>query len=205
MLRLIVPIILIVVAIAGFVMFASPLYQDVANLQAQVASYDEALGNAKSLESQRDNLTTKENGISLENKVKLEKFLPNNVDNIRLILEIGNIAKPYGMILGDVKYGASNTSTAGSQPGTTAQNISSNSLNGLSNSNYGSLDLEFSTTGTYDNFLSFLNDLEHNLRIVDVSSIQFSSDSGAGATPSQGVDLNSYKYSFKIRTYWLKN
>ena len=124
--------------------------------------------------------------------------MPDNVDNIRLILEIGEIAKPYGMVLSDVKYDASvSSNTKG-----VANVVAGAGQNNL-NSNYGILDLEFSTQGTYDNFLSFLNDLEHNLRIVDISSIEFSSDTGSSTTSSQQNDI--YKYSFKIKTYWLKN
>ncbi len=201
MYKFIIPIILIGTAIAGFIMKTGPFYTDVSGLQAQVNSYNEALNNAKSLQGQRDLLTTKYNTISLENLDKLQKLLPDNVDNIRLILEIGKIAQPYGMTLSDVKYNASaSTSTPGAPSGIEQGNTINNSLN----NNYGSLDLEFSTQGTYGNFLSFLNDLEHNLRIVDISSIEFSSDVGS-ASSSQQTDTSIYKYSFKIKTYWLKN
>ena len=198
MYKLIIPIILIGTAIAGFVMKTGPYYNDISNIQTQVSSYNEALSNAKSLQGQRDLLTTKYNTINPENLDKLQKLLPDNVDNIRLILEIGEIAKPYGMVLSDVKYDASvSSNTKG-----VANVVAGAGQNNL-NSNYGILDLEFSTQGTYDNFLSFLNDLEHNLRIVDISSIEFSSDTGSSTTSSQQNDI--YKYSFKIKTYWLKN
>ena len=198
MYKLIIPIILIGTAIAGFVMKTGPYYNDISNIQTQVSSYNEALSNAKSLQGQRDLLTTKYNTINPENLDKLQKLLPDNVDNIRLILEIGEIAKPYGMVLSDVKYDASvSSNTKG-----VANVVAGAGQNNL-NSNYGILDLEFSTQGTYDNFLSFLNDLDHNLRIVDISSIEFSSDTGSSTTSSQQNDI--YKYSFKIKTYWLKN
>ena len=55
-------------------------------------------------------------------------------------------------------------------------------------------------------FLSFLKDLESNLRIVDMSSIQFSSDSNTGLNlSSSSSSTEAYKYNFKIKTYWLKN
>jgi hypothetical protein len=49
-------------------------------------------------------LTQKYSTIDPVNLDKLTKLLPDNVDNIRLILEIEKIASPYGMILKDVKY-----------------------------------------------------------------------------------------------------
>ena len=62
-------------------------------------------------------------------------------------------------------------------------------------------DLEFSTEGSYENFFRFIEDLESNLRIVDIASIEFSSAS-VSITKSS---TEYYRYNFKIRTYWLKN
>ena len=98
------PIILIGISVTVFIMFSNPFYKDITQLRTQVASYDQALSNSKALEEERDKLTTKDNAIDPENKRKLEKLLPENIDNIRLILEIGEIAAPYGMVLKDVKY-----------------------------------------------------------------------------------------------------
>ena len=136
--------------------------------------------------------------------MKLQKLLPNNVDNIRLILEIEQIALPYGMVLKDIKYSATDTTKSATngevaivQGGGAVQSPPKD---------YGVWDLEFSTVGTYDNFLNFTRDLESNLRIVDISSIQFSSEtaSESSSTPNSSPLLESYKYDFKIKTYWLK-
>ena len=72
---------------------------------------------------------------------------------------------------------------------------------------YGVFDLEFSTSGSYDNFINFTKDLEKNLRIVDISSISFSSEvsSGIGGAGLKTISSEIYKYDFKIKTYWLKN
>ena len=196
MFRFITPIILIGLAIAGFFMFTSPLYNDISELRTQVASYNEALNNSKALENERDKLTKKYNDLNPENLVKLQKLLPDNVDNIRLILEIEKVATPYGMVLKDVKYDATSKDAKG-QAGT-AQTVNTASAY----KDYGTWNLAFSTEGTYDNFLSFLKDLEKNLRVVDIVSIQFSSNTGIGANPSSSL---VYKYSFIIKTYWLKN
>ena len=163
-------------------------------MRATQASYDEALANSKALENERDKLTQKFNSIGSDNLEKLRKLLPENVDNIRLILEIENIAAPYGMTLRDVKYNVAPIATAD------AGEIQGGIINSVS-SDYGVWDLEFSTAGTYVNLISFLKDLESNLRIVDVSSIDFSSSGdNLNAATSQ-----TYQYRFKIKTYWLKN
>src|SRR3989339_641955 len=204
MFRFIMPVILIGIAVTTFFMFTNPVYKDISELRAEVASYNEALDNSKALENERDKLTAKYNAINPENLTKIAKLLPENVDNIRLILEIEQIALPYGMVLKDVKYdttdaGAAATGSAAIQGGGATK---------TSPKDYGIFDLSFSTTGTYNNFINFTKDLENNLRIVDMSSIIFSSNNivGASSNPSsKTVSTEVYKYDFKIKTYWLKN
>ena len=200
MFRFAVPIILIGIAIAGFFMFINPYYKTISDLRAQSVSYNEALDNSKSLEAERDKLTLKYNLFDPNNLVKLQKLLPDNVDNIRLILEIEKIASPYGMVLKDVKYDTTSQNSATPQANTIQGGITAKT-----NNNYGTWNLEFSTQGTYSNFLNFVKDLESNLRIVDISSIDFSSDTGATGVGVSATPSNSYKYAFKIKTYWLKD
>jgi len=196
MFRFILPIILIGLAVVGFSMFVAPIYADINGLKEQVLSYNQALDNSKALEDERDKLTKKYNLIDPENIAKLEKLVPNSVDNIRLILEIEKIALPYGMQLRDVKYDIIKKEN---DP-TVVQGGSVVMPN--ENKDYGTWDLSFSTQATYDNFINFMKDLERNLRIVDTSSIQFDSNVGTGLNPTFN---QVYKYSVKIKTYWLKN
>jgi Tfp pilus assembly protein PilO len=205
--RYITPIILIGIAIAFFFMVTNPLYDSISVLKAQVASYNDALSTAKTLESERDALTTKYNNIDPDNLTKLQKLLPDNVNNIRLILEIEQIAAPYGMTLSGIKYDdTTNTSTTAS----VVQGGGTNSSTSQASKNYGTFNLEFSTSGTYDNFINFTKELESNLRIVDISSISFSSNTTGGSTTNTGVSTKAnspqiYTYDFKIKTYWLKS
>lgn len=207
MMRLIMPIILIGTSAAVFFVFANPIYSEIGLRKADLASYNEALDNSKALENQRDTLTLKENAMDPNNLAKLTRLLPEGVDNIRLILEIEQIALPYGMVLKDVKYD-SNTATNNAVKGSVATASTPQSAQAGSatiqnlHKDYGVWDLSFSTTGTYNNFLNFTRDLENNLRIVDISSIQFSSS--AGGLPGSGQS-ESYKYDFKIKTYWLRD
>ncbi len=204
MMRFIMPIILITISITLFFVFANPIYNEISVLRGEVASYNEALDNSKALENERDKLTAKYNAINPENLTKIAKLLPENVDNIRLILEIEQIALPYGMVLKDVKYDTTDTGVA--TTGSAA--IQGGGATKTSPKDYGIFDLSFSTTGTYNNFINFTKDLENNLRIVDMSSIIFSSNNivSASSNPSsKTVSTEVYKYDFKIKTYWLKN
>ena len=215
MMRFIMPVIFIGIGISVFFVFTRPLYDNVSTLspgivqlRAQVASYNEALDNSKALENERDKLTAKYNSINPDDLMKLQKLLPENIDNIRLILEIEQIALPYNMVLKDVKYNSTTTdkdTTKGATPGAVGVIQGGGAAQPL-RKDYGVWDLEFSTISTYNNFLNFTRDLESNLRIVDMSSIQFSSDSNTGLNlSSSSSSTEAYKYNFKIKTYWLKN
>lgn len=195
MLRIIIPILIFGTTIAGILLFINPLYKDIKVLKSEFSAHDEALTNSKKLETERDKLVNKYKSITEENLKKLDKLLPDGVDNIILILEIEKIALAYGMELKEIRY---DTFTKNKVEGVGSE---ANAVKTIAEDNkaYGSWDLEFSVEGSYDKYLSFLHDLENNLRIVDISSVQFSSAN----TKESGVDI--YKYSFKIRTYWLKD
>lgn len=202
--RFIAPIILIGISIAAFFTFARPFYNDIGKLRGEVVSYDEALNNSKMFRNEEDKLTQKYNSISKDDLTKIQKLLPDNIDNIRLILEIEQIALPYGMVLKDIKYSA--TDTAKNSTANSGATVQGGGMAQSSSKDYGIWDLEFSTTGTYSNFLNFTKDLESNLRIVDISSVQFSSGTVIGGKVTSGSPSSeSYKYDFKIKTYWLKS
>lgn len=195
------PIILIGIAGSVLFLFTNPIYNDISALNGDVVSYNSALDNSKMLENERDKLTSKYNSINPDNLIKLKKLLPDNVDNIRLILEIEQIALPYGMVLKDVKYSTTNTKTPKATDGEAP--VRGGVI--AKPKDYGTFDLEFSTSGSYDNFISFTKDLESNLRIVDISSISFSSGPSNTDSKSKIIPSEIYKYDFKIKTYYLKN
>lgn len=197
MFKLFTPIILIAISVGGFLMVVNPMYKELGELKAKATAYDQALTNSKALENERDKLTKKYNAISTDNLDKLSKLLPDNVDNIRLILEIEKVAAPYGMILKDVKYDS--TKPTADKNGA----VQGGDLSKTSNKDYGSWDLEFTTEGSYNNFLNFVRDLENNLRIVDIYTIQFTSDTALGTNKPPLAE--TYKYAFRIKTYWMKN
>src|SRR3989344_4686488 len=196
MTRLFLPIILIGAAIGLFAVFTDSLYGEVKELSIEQDNYNTALSNSKQILKERDALVEKYNNFSEVDKEKLNKLLPDNVDNIRLIIELETLGLRDGMVLKDVKVEGA--------PGGKAQDLSSEeefveNLPIESKRDYSSMDISFSMDGTYQSFLKFISDLDKSLRMVDVQSITFSSPSekeSAGAI---------YSFDFKIRTYWLKN
>lgn len=183
MFRLLTPIVLIGVAIATFVLFTDPYYQTIKTLRAQEREYNDALDKSRDLKEQRNKLISKENLISPDDMQKLERLLPNNVDNIRLIIDIDNIAARYGQRIRNVTVGAPSESR---EAGNTL-------AVGAPADRVGSVELSFTTTARYEDFLRFIQDLEKSVRIVDVQNISFTSG-----------DAELTTYTVLVKTYWLR-
>lgn len=196
--RFIVPIILLIISIASFVMFTNPSYQRIKDLKEQNAQYSEALGNSRKLQEQRDALGQKYHAIPVEQLSRLMKFLPDTADNIRLIIDIQRIAQTYGLSLSAIKYDAKQPTPAKQTTGAPLAAASPTEIADASN-DYGTFNLEFTVSATYENFLKFLKDMESSLRLVDVQSITFTSDT---ATPQNG---GKTQFTVKFNTYWLKS
>ena len=155
-----------------------------------------ALDNSKELQEMRDGLVDKYKNIKKDDKDRLEHFLPSTIGNIELILEIEKIANLNGMPVKDIKFQAPKTiSEEDSQNQVIDENDPSQYLP------YGIFPMEFIVEGSYDSFLLFLNDLEHNLRLVDIKSVSFEIPDD---TKKDLGNPNIYSYTLKIETYWLK-
>jgi len=189
--NLIVPIILIASSIAIFFGYVDPNYRngvnqsggpytgaDIVFLKSEVAKYKAIINSSTEIVSNRDSLIAKKNTITESDKSRLEKLLPSNIDNIRLIMEISKIAEDRGLVAKNIFVGdmTKTTDTIGS-----------------SNSLYGTLSLKFTVNSSYNNFLNLLQDLENNLRLLDITDINFNS-----------ADSGFYDYSVTLNTYWLK-
>lgn len=184
--RLLLPAVLIAAAIGLFVMYTNGAYQGpggIKSLRTQVASFDDALNKAQELRSRRDELISKRNTFSKDNMDKLERVLPDNVDNIRFVIDINGIAALRNLSLKNVSLGTISDAKA----------PRSALAVGSSGDPVGSAEISFSLVATYDDFLAFLQDLEHSMRIVDVEKISFK--------PSDIGD--KYEYALTVRTYWL--
>lgn len=175
--KFLTPILLVIVAGAVFFLYIDPQYANVKKLKAEAAQYDQALNNSKQLQTVRDELLSKYNTFSTSDITKLQKMLPDNVDNVRLILDIDGIASKYGMTIRNVLIDQT-------KPATDL---------GPDESKYQSIALRFSVNSTYDNFRNFLADLEQSLRIVDVVGVSFNAS-----------DTDFSEYGISLKTYWLK-
>jgi len=179
--RLLIPIALVIAAIALFISLTSPAMDTLSKKQDDKKKIDAALVSAEKVKSLQNRLVAQKNAISPEKVERLNKLLPDEIDNVQLIIDVNNIALKYGpsMALRNIKVRTDD--------GTTNGKIGPNTKK------YGTVILNFTVTGPYSALKQFLNDLETSLRLIDVTGLTFT----AG-------EKDSYEYNFEIKTYWLK-
>ena len=180
--RALLPIFLIIISIAGFFMWVNPQYTIVKGLMSQSKDSDSALASVATLETTKAKLVDTENSFNQADLAKLQKLLPDNVDNIRWFLDIQGIASRYSISVQDISVADQNQKTS------TTKTI------GSSNKPYGQMALSFSVSTTYENLISFLKDLEQSLRIVEIKSISFTADN---------KNPDRYRVYLGVNAFWL--
>jgi Tfp pilus assembly protein PilO len=192
----IISIILLIASVGLFTLYTNPLYsgdtgsesfakKSVKELRSEEVQYSEALGKTKQIELVHGGLLSKFNSIPDEDRALIAKLLPDHVDTVRLIIDINAIASKNNLTLRNISL--SDSSDPKKKDAAVAQTI------GPDNSKYESIAVSFGVTGTYDDFLSFVKDVEQSLRVVDIRSLNFS--------PAQD---GNYKYEVSVSTYRLK-
>jgi Tfp pilus assembly protein PilO len=181
------PIIFIIVSIIIFFTLVDPIYKDVKALQVKNAEYQDVLDKSTQLLAQRKALQDKYDSFSKEDLDRLQKLLPDTVDNVRLIIDIEGITKrpEFNLSLKNIRLDMS-TPTKGDAKDA-VKTITAGEAK------YGTIPMGFSVSADYNTFLSFLEALETSLRIVDVTNIAL--------TPG---DKGIYSFDISLKTYWLK-
>ncbi len=157
--------------------------RSIQELMEERGHYADALEKTREIEQARVGLLEKYNRIPLEHRERIEKLLPDHIDSVRLIIDINTLASQYGMTLKNITLLDAQTGTT--RPPTPAI--------GPREERFKAAGLKFAVSGSYDDFRSFLRDLEQNLRLVDVGVLVFSAQS---KTPA-------YEYSITLSTYRL--
>ncbi len=171
---------MLLASIGGFVVYTIPTYADVKTIGVQKTEYLDLLQSARTLAEKRDQLLQIYNGISPDEIARLEKMLPQNPDNVKLILEIDALAKNQALSLQNVKIKEASEGNAKNKT--------------VKNADIGTLTLEFTTVGPYSGYVNFINILEKNLRIMNIKKVSF-------LAPD---DKANYQYQTTVETYWVK-
>lgn len=150
-------------------------------MQALANEYQNILENASDIVDLRDNLLITYTTLPKAEIERIDKVLPDNIDTVRLALDLDNMAARHGISIKSIK--------------TTTGEADDKSLIVLPShaTNYDRAVISFSFISNYQNFKSFIADIEKSLRIMDIRSITF-----------QVGESSFYEYRVEVETYWLK-
>jgi Tfp pilus assembly protein PilO len=191
MIRNLIALTLVAAAILIFMFYTKPAYDSVQALSAQGAQYQAALSKAAQLQQLKQSLLSKYNSFDPNQVSRLNTLLPDQVDNIRLILDLDNLAGRFGMSVQNV-----NISTPGSNGASSGSVVGSIATEAQP---YSALTIQFTTSGTYEQFSQFLDALQSSLRLVDLESLDMSAGGAGGSLADP-----TFAYSLTVQTYWLR-
>ncbi|KKS77547.1 MAG: hypothetical protein UV64_C0006G0002 [Parcubacteria group bacterium GW2011_GWC1_43_11b] len=162
--------------------------QGIKDLLAKKKSLVAGLETTRELNEIKEKLQARINTISRDQQARLDRFLPDSIDNVQLVLDVNSIARQSGMRIKGIKIDSAKTEDKNAPTPVAGQNVSNEPQ-------VSTLNMSFSVEGSYESFLGFLDNLSKSLRLIDVKTIRFQA-------PTDGK--NFYKYDVSIQTYWLK-
>lgn len=189
-------IILIAVAAGIYFTYTKGVLVEAAAQKKTNDQYSSALASAAKLVKVRDKTLEDFNHVDQADMARLNKMIPGTVDNIRLVIDMSNMARKSNLSIRNVKAVASAGGSSAPKAPTTVRGQRTSDTSNSSIISTASLDVvnvSFSVTATYPQFISFLQDLEANLRIMDVTHLTLSA-----------TDTGTYDFSVELRTYWLR-
>ena len=191
-------IILVVISLGVYFTVTSGLISDAQAVNDVNNQYASALTHAVQLTDARDALLKQFGKISDEDRSKLAKMIPSTVDNIRLVIDLNSIARAHGFSLSGVKATASSGSTVNNGATPAAAMVGNPATAGINAASIASpvldtVSVSFGAIAGYDQFISFLQDIETNLRVMDLTNLSLTS-AGNG----------NYSFGVQYTTYWLR-
>ena len=174
-------IILLLLSVGLFYTFTNAQYREVKELRTLANKYRDVLQDVSAIVELRDRLLITYKALPKAEIDRMNKVLPDNVDTVRLALDLDSLASRYGISIKNIQ--------ATTDASENANLIVLPEEAGV----YDKATVSFGFISNYENFMRLLADLEKNLRIMDVRSILFeSSESGL------------YDFQVSTETYWLK-
>jgi len=183
MFRVVFNSLLILTAIILFFVFTKPQYEtSLAALREENSVREKAVQDSEALKRQLSKLQAEQSEIDPRDDERLRKILPDSVDPVYLIIEINSIANRYGMSVKSPKFTSKDIGRGG------------HGLQSLDTKPQGTFAFEFVVEGSYFNFVPFLKDLERNLRLLDITQVDFD-------VAEKG---DTFVFRVLLNTYWLK-
>lgn len=168
-------------------MYISPTISDIKALSAKKAEYENVLSKAKEISAQRDTILAEYNNIPEAQISKLNKIIPDSYDSVTFANDINNLALKNGLTIKSLK----DSLTAPSDRNVVVVDSGTPSL-------FQTNRVTIVLSGGYDQFTSFLSNLETSLHLTDVSSLS------VRAVQDAKSSVNSFEFKLEVLVYSLK-
>ena len=156
---------------------------DVKVLNRTKSEYTDVISKAKEIKSTRDAALLEFNDISADDVSRLNKIVPEKFNPVLFANDITAMGVGYGFVIKNLRVDTPKTQSRDTD---VSANISQN---------YKTNTVTFSVTGTYAQFMRFLQNLELNLQLLDLTSITIQPGTG----PKSG-DI-PMDFSLEMKTY----
>lgn len=173
---------LIIFSLLAFFFLGRPMFSEMQNLRTEVKSYKQEIEKINTLESRKNELLAKLNQIPLEDRDRVSSFLPSADEVVRLVSNLDALALKQGIDLTQVNFGPEKYDRARAVSDTVAPEV------------YNSRIITLSFSANYSNLQAFLKNVEQSLRMVDIRSVDVSSEADKGGL---------YQYKVSAEVYWL--
>ncbi|MBI3627128.1 MAG: hypothetical protein HY220_00015 [Candidatus Sungbacteria bacterium] len=181
-------IILFLIAFAIFYFFTFGQWNDLQVFRADNIAASKAIDELKQLEARRRQLTDAYNSLPQADLAKVGAIIPTGTDQESLIVDLETLSRRDGMTLKKIDFAIPTQSqSAAPAPSGEAPPSIPNGLNVLP------ITLEIS--GRYGDLRRFLQDLELNERLIDVTQNTFSASVGNAAS-------DIYAYTIQAKAYF---
>jgi len=179
-LSILTAILLIIASLVVYTYLIQPAYSEIINLRAEVASRRELVNEQEVSVKQVQNLLSEYQGIAQVQQV------------VSLILPTGeNLPQSLNQITGLADLNKLSTASLTVQRLAIRPSAKSSLVQGV-----GVLRFNFQLEGSYENFKSFLQNLETNINLMDLASLK------VGPSSKAKLDKNSFDYTMSVDTYY---
>lgn len=190
----ILPTLALMLSVAIFFAYINPTWSEsIAETKTAITANNDALAAAREFEAKKNELASARNNIDPGNLARLEKFLPDSVDNVGLILDVNALAARSGLSLSNLDVTRNELNNAAGSVAVAVSSATTAAAPTVRGNPVGSADLSLTAIGTYKALKDFLVGLEKSARLLDVRDITVKSS-----------DTGVYNYQMAIRLYWLR-
>ncbi len=180
--RTLTSILSIVIAILLYIFVIDQQLAQMSAVQIEIGEYQKAEEKYTEFQKKLDSLVAIKKQASVIENEKLDALVPEVVDDVKLIVDLENMAKSRGMLFGNISIDNAKDES---------------SINSSTEIAIGptlkSTDISFAVIGTYEQFKQLLEDIEKSLVLLEVVELDFSVTQGV--YQQYAVTVRAYAFS----------